>query len=264
MIAATRSLPHLDTRFPAGGRPFLERARRALGPAGSGQGSSRRSASIWSDYIDLHEAAFPLRTRIFDEEVATFLLLHPRGTVIEIGGGVQSQCERLGHGQATWVDLEGAMDGLAPGFEEGRAQADLVKDWEACSRYPGPYCFVVGTHLMGLDLAHHAGLAREIGKRFPGAWMVMDAGASRLASAKTEACLLRLLLSQRPSLEVEAGIHELRCMGAIVDRSRSLLAQAPQALMGLPSWYRWLYWLMPGPIARRFGDYRVLRVVLSR
>jgi O-methyltransferase involved in polyketide biosynthesis len=47
-----------------------------------------------------------LRTAIFDCWVSDFLAEHPGGTVVEIGTGLNTRFERVGNGQAHWIDLD--------------------------------------------------------------------------------------------------------------------------------------------------------------
>ena len=47
-----------------------------------------------------------LRTAIFDCWVSDFLTGHPGGTVVELGTGLNTRIERVGNGQAHWIDLD--------------------------------------------------------------------------------------------------------------------------------------------------------------
>ena len=47
-----------------------------------------------------------LRTVIFDGWVSDFLTAHPGGTVVELGTGLNTRFERVGHSQAHWIDLD--------------------------------------------------------------------------------------------------------------------------------------------------------------
>ena len=47
-----------------------------------------------------------IRTLIFDKMVSEFIQLHPNGTVVEIGCGMNTRFERLDNGTITWFDLD--------------------------------------------------------------------------------------------------------------------------------------------------------------
>src|SRR5262245_24517380 len=47
-----------------------------------------------------------IRTAVFDNWISRFLHLHPRGTVIEIGAGLNARFDRLDNGVARWIDVD--------------------------------------------------------------------------------------------------------------------------------------------------------------
>ncbi|MEM8504361.1 MAG: class I SAM-dependent methyltransferase [Cyanobacteria bacterium P01_D01_bin.1] len=47
-----------------------------------------------------------IRTRLFDQDVQSFLSEYPTGTVVETGCGLNTRFERLDNGQAQWFDLD--------------------------------------------------------------------------------------------------------------------------------------------------------------
>ena len=47
-----------------------------------------------------------LRSAMFDVWVRDFMRLHPEGTVVEIGAGLNTRFERLDNGRVHWYDLE--------------------------------------------------------------------------------------------------------------------------------------------------------------
>ncbi len=59
-----------------------------------------------------------LRSKLFDEQVTRFLSLHPRGTIVEVGAGLNTRYERLDNGHAFVLPV---YDGL---FSRGIAQKD--------------------------------------------------------------------------------------------------------------------------------------------
>lgn len=58
------------------------------------------------------DAAFPtlegavLRTRVMDKWLLDILKQHPRACITELGCGLNTRCDRLDNGQATWFDLD--------------------------------------------------------------------------------------------------------------------------------------------------------------
>ena len=47
-----------------------------------------------------------LRARMFDRYVEDFLAAHPRGTVVEIGCGLDTRFDRVDNGRVRWFDLD--------------------------------------------------------------------------------------------------------------------------------------------------------------
>ena len=47
-----------------------------------------------------------LRARMFDRYVEDFLVTHPRGTVVEIGCGLDTRFDRVDNGRVRWFDLD--------------------------------------------------------------------------------------------------------------------------------------------------------------
>jgi O-methyltransferase involved in polyketide biosynthesis len=90
-----------------------------------------------------------LRTVIFDGWVSDFLTAHPGGTVVELGTGLNTRFERVGHGQAHWIDLDlpDTIELRRRFFaDSGRrrmvAASVLDQDWmPAVQESPGPYFF---------------------------------------------------------------------------------------------------------------------------
>ncbi|MEL6225379.1 MAG: class I SAM-dependent methyltransferase, partial [Cyanobacteria bacterium J06627_8] len=95
-------------------------------------------------------AGATLRTRLFDEDVQTFLSSNPTGTIVEIGCGLNTRFERLDNGKARWFDLD-LPDSMAlrrQFFEDQPrrtmlAASVLDTDWmETVIDTGGPWCFI--------------------------------------------------------------------------------------------------------------------------
>jgi O-methyltransferase involved in polyketide biosynthesis len=121
-----------------------------------------------------------LRTVIFDSWVRDFLAVHPTGTVVEIGAGLNTRFERVDNGQVHWIDLDlpDTMELRRRFFADTDrrrmiAGSVLDEDWpRAAQDGPGPYFFVADGVLAYLAEAPQA-LSR-IAERFPGALVAFD------------------------------------------------------------------------------------------
>ncbi len=121
-----------------------------------------------------------LRTAIFDDWVSDFLTAHPGGTVVELGTGLNTRFERVGHPGAHWIDLD-LPDTIElrrrffadSGHRRMVAASVLDQDWvPAVQESPGPYFFVADGVLAYLDQAPQV-IARIAGT-FPGALIAFD------------------------------------------------------------------------------------------
>jgi O-methyltransferase involved in polyketide biosynthesis len=129
-----------------------------------------------------------LRTAMFDEWVKDFLCLHPAGTVVEIGAGLNTRFERLDNGAVHWFDLDlPDVVELRQRFfiDTGRrltlSSSILDSGWIAAVRQsPGPYCFVAeGVFIFLAQTEVKAALAQITGT-FPHVRVAFDT-ATRLA-----------------------------------------------------------------------------------
>ncbi|WP_377267323.1 class I SAM-dependent methyltransferase [Peterkaempfera sp. SMS 1(5)a] len=133
-----------------------------------------------------------LRVRCFDHEVADFLLRHPRGTVVSLGAGLETQFWRVDNGRAQWlaVDLpESAAlrERLLPAEPRQRVLACSATDSRWTDEVdPGNGVLVTA---QGLLMYLRPGEVRDLiamcAEHFPGDGMVLDAVPrwfSRLAS----------------------------------------------------------------------------------
>lgn len=233
--------------------------------------SQRLAALVKKEFTALRESAFPLRTQMFDEEVTTFLLLNPEGTVVQIGGGVHHRYSRLDNGTAHWVDVDFGQSLSYPwGMPEEQSRVQTVQARAAGERwfqellnYPGPYCFVLGNHPGCLVEADVEMIVKALGRQFPGAWMVMDLGSASTAKVSNERQLVRLLLHACTASQVGTFAHRLPKLGAIVDRTRTLLDFSQLGRIGLPGWCRIAHHFFPRFLRARFSEYQILRIVFE-
>lgn len=123
-----------------------------------------------------------LRTAMFDEWVKDFLTLHPEGTVVEIGAGLNTRFERLDNGTLHWFDLD-LPDTAAlrrKFFTDSRRRVTLAasildQGWMGAVRQsPGPYCFIAeGVFIYLTEPEVKAALA-QIAANFPNVSIALD------------------------------------------------------------------------------------------
>lgn len=128
-----------------------------------------------------------LRTMQFDAWVDDFLARHPRGTVIDVGAGLNSRFERTDNGQARFfeLDLPEAMAVRKRFFEETDRRTQITgsvldDDWlEVVKATGGPYLIVIEGVLMYLSETQVRGLFAKIAEELPGASLAFDSLSKR-------------------------------------------------------------------------------------
>ncbi|MCD0485477.1 class I SAM-dependent methyltransferase [Streptacidiphilus sp. ASG 303] len=134
-----------------------------------------------------------LRVRCFDAEVADFLLRHPRGTVVCLGEGLETQFWRVDNGRARWltVDLPESVElreRLLPPGPRQRLLACSATD-HRWVREVDPSQGVLVT-AQGLLMYLLPGEVRDLlaacAEAFPGGGMVFDAVPRRFARLARE------------------------------------------------------------------------------
>ncbi|MFE6918449.1 class I SAM-dependent methyltransferase [Streptomyces rubiginosohelvolus] len=124
-----------------------------------------------------------LRTRLFDRWVTEFLSVHPGGTVVEIGTGLNTRYERVDNGRARWFDLDlpDVIELREKFFTDSRRRtmiaASVTDDgWAAdvASHSSGPYLFVAEAALPYMHETRRTPGLRLPGERFPGSLQALD------------------------------------------------------------------------------------------
>jgi O-methyltransferase involved in polyketide biosynthesis len=123
-----------------------------------------------------------LRSAMFDVWVREFLQLHPDGTVVEIGAGLNTRFERLDNGKVHWYDLDlPDIVGLRRKFflDSDRrvtlAASVLDRDWiETVRRSPAPYFLVAETVFVYLEEAQVKAALGQIANGFPQMTIALD------------------------------------------------------------------------------------------
>lgn len=123
-----------------------------------------------------------LRARCFDEEIRSFLLVHPGGTVVALGEGFETTFWRVDNGRVRWltVDLPGSAAlrrELLPHGDRQRVHAGSAFDvgWmDEVDPAQGVLITAQGL-LMYFPEDEARGLIAACAARFPGARFVFDA-----------------------------------------------------------------------------------------
>jgi len=126
-----------------------------------------------------------LRTAIFDCWVSDFLTEHPGGTVVELGTGLNTRFERVGNGQAHWIDLDlpDTIELRRRFFADSArrrmvAASVLDQGWpSAVAECPEPYLFAAEGVLAYLEQAPQ--VIGRIAGSFPGSLIAVDTYSQR-------------------------------------------------------------------------------------
>ena len=213
-----------------------------------------------------------LRTRMFDDDVRAFLGEHPNGTIVEIGCGLNTRCERLDNGQARWFDLD-LPDTLALRRrffqDEPRrtmlAASVLETDWmETVAATGGPWCFISEAVMIYLENAQAQQAITQIANRFPGAWLLLDTTSQQMVDGQATHDAMKHMSPESWFRWVCNNPHEIEDWANLrLVQSRTLLDAGPD-LMRFAPWSikflaRWVPWLL----RRKIDGYRLNRFVVE-
>ena len=134
---------------------------------------------------------------------------------------------------------------------------------EQVAELPGPYCFVSEAVLIYLDEPQVEQVVRQIGARFPGAWLVLDTTDSHMVDTQHKHDAMKTLSKDAWFRWRCDDPMALEAWGLRLERSRSFL-EMPDALKAhLP----WLYRMVFGPLSflirRKVDGYRINRFVFA-
>lgn len=214
-----------------------------------------------------------LRTRMMDEDVRCFLRMHPGGTVVELGCGLNTRFERVDDGNVQWLDVD-LPDMIAlrrRWFEDTPRRRMIATDlretgWlDAVAASPGPVCFVSEAVLIYLDADVARGVIEAIARRFPGAWLVMDTTGADMVRSQARHDAMRHLPRESWFRWACDDPRELESwgIGLVLDRSRTFLDAGPEVRRRFPLAMRWAVALAPWFLRRRVGAYRLNRYVVA-
>jgi len=209
-----------------------------------------------------------LRTRLFDEQVKTFLAQHPRGTVVEIGVGLNTRFERLDNGHAHWLelDLPDAMALRRRFFNDTERRtmleaSALDADWHTrVDALPGPVCFVSEAVIIYFDTEVVEPWLQQLARRFPQAWLITDTTSSRMVDGQARHDAMRHLSQASwfrwrcddPRMLERLGLR-LASSVDFADAPPSLVAQLPRSWRFVLRWAPWL-------LRRKLPGYRINRL----
>jgi O-methyltransferase involved in polyketide biosynthesis len=124
--------------------------------------------------------ALTLRVLAFDGEVRRFIERHPRGTVVALGEGLETQFRRVDNGSVRWltVDLPESVElrqRLLPAGDRQRVFAGSALDPAWADLVEPPVLVTAQGLLMYLTPADVRWLIALCARRFPGGRLVFDA-----------------------------------------------------------------------------------------
>lgn len=122
-----------------------------------------------------------VRTLVFDDLVRRFLRVHPTGTVVEIGAGLNTRFERLDNGHQRWFDVDlpevtTLRRALLPSSSRRtHVAASIVEaSWlDLIATARPPVCFVFEA-VLGYVGDQLRTVLERVARRFPGATLAFD------------------------------------------------------------------------------------------
>jgi len=212
-----------------------------------------------------------LRTRMIDDDVKDFLTLHPQGTVVEIGCGLNTRFERVDNGKVRWFDLD-LPDTIALRrhfFDDSTRRtmitaSVLESDWiKQIKATRGPYCFVSEAVLIYLDAANAERAIRQITSAFPGSWLLMDTTSRSMVDSQARHDAMKHLPKASWFRWAVDDPKELERLGIRLMRSRSFADADPELAKHFPWLYRLLFGMAPWVLRRMTQGYRLNRYEIT-
>ncbi|MFD7984420.1 class I SAM-dependent methyltransferase [Kitasatospora indigofera] len=210
-----------------------------------------------------------LRVACFDREVADFLTRHPRGTVVCLGEGLETQFWRVDNGRADWLSVDlpeliSLRERLLPAGPRQRLLACSVTDPRWADEVDPAQGVLITAQ--GLLMYLRPGEVRDLiagcAERFPGGTLVMDA-VPRWFSALAVQGKLRDHGYQAPPMPFgmdAAERQKLRTAHPAVAEVRDVYPSGGRGLLGalLPAgaWLPVVSAKRPSVVALRFADRR--------
>ncbi|MFC8588775.1 class I SAM-dependent methyltransferase [Streptomyces sp. NPDC057217] len=211
-----------------------------------------------------------LRTILFDRWVRDFLTVHPSGTVVEIGTGLNTRYERVDNGRARWfeLDLPDVVEVRRSFFADTPRRtmiAASVTDsaWTdtVAADADGPYFFSAEAVLAFLDETDVRAVVGMLAEHFPGSWLALDtAGPAIIDDQDRHDALSKVDARMRWSCTGPDVVTGWR-PGTELIASHTLSALPPRVYASLPAAYQQL---LTGLAEQRLAQVEEYRLNLFR
>lgn len=225
--------------------------------------SLRYDFSKWDGISSLVGAT--IRARAYDEQVKKFLDEHPRGSVIEIGAGLNTRYERLDNGQAHWleIDLPDSMQLRRRFFQDTTrrtlcAASVLDQDWfEKVRAMPEPYLFVSEAVLIYLDELKAEAAIGNIARAFPGGRLLLDTTSTKMVEGQSTHDAMGKMSKESWFRWKCDEPRSLEALGMKLLASKTVVDVGPEIRRAMPLSFRLMYRFAPWLVHRRASGYRV-------
>ncbi|WP_163575187.1 class I SAM-dependent methyltransferase [Halomonas faecis] len=214
-----------------------------------------------------------LRTRMLDDDVKEFIATHPRGTVVEIGCGLNTRFERVDNGSVRWFDLD-LPDTIALRrrfFADSERQtmvaaSVLDANWVQHIRETGgPFCFVSEAVLIYLAAADAERAVRQLVSGFPaGSWLLMDTTPKAMVDGQAKHDAMKHLPKSSWFRWAVDDPRELERLGLTLIQSRSFADAGSELIRPLPWSMRFLIRWAPWALKRMTKGYQLNRFEIRK
>lgn len=206
-----------------------------------------------------------MRSLIFDQEVKAFLQAHPKGSVIEIGAGLNSRYERLDNGVARWLelDLPDSIELRRKFFEDDVrrsmiAASALDTDWyEQVKKLPPPYFFVSEAVMIYLKGAEARRALADLASAFPGGRLFVDTTDEKMVQGQNMRASKELMPKNAWFKWACDDPKSLEPLGMKLIKSTSFFDSGPEIQKRLPFKFRLVFRFFPWLLKRKAGGYKM-------
>lgn len=217
--------------------------------------------SKWKNIPSLIGAT--VRTQIYDQQVRAFLNAHPKGTIIEIGAGLNTRYERLDNGTAQWleIDLPDSMELRRKFFDPTPrrrmiAASVLDTDWHArVKELPEPYFFVSEAVMIYLEQTEAEGAIQTMAQAFPGAQFFFDTTSKAMVEGQDKHDAMKVMPRSSWFRWVCDNPASLEKLGLEHKATLTMLDLSPEIQTKLPLSFRLGYKFFPWLLKRKVRGY---------
>ena len=163
---------------------------------------------IASSVHDITQQEWILRSIYIDKAIRDFLLKHPRGTIVNIGAGLDTTFERVDNGTLLWYDLDlPDVISLRRKFidESGRrkfiACSFLDKSWLTQIRVEDGVFFMAAGVFYYLEEGELKRMLGRMAAVFPGGELIFDASSPVGVKAANEQLIKKVGLDEKSFLK---------------------------------------------------------------